>query len=572
MNNFYLQQNNLQHPFLSTSEEPAIMTNEHWFHPNLSGHKAEALLMERGIRGSFLIRPSQSNPDNFALSVKQDDGVTHIRIKKSGTHYYVNEDYLFSSLAELVKFYIENSHLLKEKEGKWITLILPLCHEGILTDLWYHGSISGREAEMLLISKGQHGSYLIRNSANNQGNYVISARVQDKVTEIKILFENDKYNIGGGPQFSSIHDLLQHYKQKPLTEASGQVITLDIPLHSTSFSPLYIKQRIEQLEKTHQTFLGRTSLWEEFDYLQQQELHHLYSRKEGSKPENIAKNRFKNLIPFDHTLVAIEDSYINASYINGEVDGSKHSYIATQGCLPTTVDDFWAMVWQEKCLVIVLLADEVEKGYNMCHCYWPNPVEPAIYGKISVMVLEETVNPHYILRHFLVNHEEDDEDRYVFHFQFKAWPEGGHIMPSNASVMLGLMEDVNLKLKELNDGGPIIVQCNNGIGRTGTYIVIDILIKLIEHQGWESKIDIQRSVQLLRAYRGGMIQSEDQYKFVYQTLLHYIETTKLRLQAASDNTRSPCSRSAKFFYSNVPLPSSPSLRTKPLDKASPKLS
>ena len=557
---------------MSTSEEPAIMTNEQWFHPNLSGHKAEALLMERGIRGSFLVRPSQSNPDNFALSVKQDDSVTHIRIKKSGIHYYVDEDCLFSSLAELIKFYVENSHLLKEKEGEWIKLILPLCHEAILTDLWYHGSIYGREAEMLLISKGRHGSYLIRNSANSQGNYVISARIQDQVTEIKILFENNKYSIGGGPQFSSIHDLVQHYKQKPLTGANGQVITLDIPLHSTSFLPLYIKQRIEQLEKAHQTFLGKTSLWEEFNYLQQQELHHLYSQKEGSKPENVAKNRFKNLIPFDHTLVTIENSYINASYINGEVNGSEHSYIATQGCLPTTVDDFWAVVWQEKCLVIVLLTNEVERGHNMCYCYWPNPVEPAIYEKISVMVLEETVNPHYILRHFLVNHEEDDEERHVFHFQFKAWPDDGNIIPSNASVTLGLMEDVNLKMKELNDAGlkpgPIIVQCSNGVGRTGTYIAIDILIKLIEHQGWESKIDIQRSVQLLRAHRGGMIQYEDQYKFVYQTLLHYIETTKLRLQAASDNTRSP--HSAEFHYSNVPLSSSPLLRTEVLGKASPK--
>lgn len=552
------------------------MTTEHWFHPNLSGHKAEALLMERGFRGSFLVRPSQSNPDNFALSVKQDDGVIHIRIQKHGTHYYVDEDYPFSSLAELVQFYIENSHLLKEKEGKWIKLILPLCPEGILTDLWYHGSIYDREAEMLLMSKGHHGSYLIRNSVNSQGSYVISVRIQDQVAEVKISFENNQYSsVGGGPQFSSLYDLLQHYKQNPLIEASGRVITLDTPLHSTSFSPLHIKQRIEQLEKPHQTFLGRTSLWKEFDYLQQQELYHLYSRKEGSKPENIVKNRFKDIIPFDHTLVAIEDSYINASYINGEVNGSEHSYIATQGCLPTTVDDFWAMVWQEKCLVIVLLANEIEKGHNMCYCYWPNPIEPATYGKISVMVLEETVNPHYILRHFLVNHEEDDEERHVFHFQFKAWPEGGHIMPFNTSVMLGLMEDVNLKMKELNDTGlkpgPIVVQCNDGIGRTGTYIVIDILIKLIEYQGWEAKIDIQRSIQLLRAHRGGMIQSEDQYKFVYQTLLHYIETTQLRLQAASDNTRSPLSRSAKFLYSNASLPSSPLLRTKVLGKASPKL-
>lgn len=218
----------------------------------------------------------------------------------------------------------------------------------------------------------------------------------------------------------------------------------------------------------------------------------------------------------DHTRVALKldvpdgpgADYINANYVSGEVPGSERTYIATQGCLPGTVLDFWKMIWQENSLVIVMTTNEVERGrvshrplilelnllllifissQNKCTRYWPEAEESKVYGHLHVMNLKEMTNPHYILREFLVHHDssEDTDGRHICQFHFKAWPDHG--VPHDPGTVLGFLSDVTLKQSTLaSEGlspGPIVVHCSAGIGRTGTFIVIDILINLISYQG-----------------------------------------------------------------------------------------
>uniref|UniRef100_A0A1X7UMB9 protein-tyrosine-phosphatase n=1 Tax=Amphimedon queenslandica TaxID=400682 RepID=A0A1X7UMB9_AMPQE len=550
------------------------MATKRWFHPNINGAKAEEMLMERGTPGSFLTRPSQNNPGDFTLSVRREHDVTHIRIQNQGDYYDLYGGEKFATLAELIQYYTENPGQLKERNGTVIELGQPLYSDEVTSERWFHGGINGREAEVLIMSKGQDGSYLVRTSAHTPGNYVLSTRVGDEISHVIIRCRDNMFDMGGGPQFRSLSDLIEHYRKTPLVETGGRVINLRSPFHSTSFLPLNIKQRVSELEKQNQDMYGKAGFWEEFEQMQQQETRHLYSRKEGVKPENRPKNRFKNILPFDHTRVILKDGYdpdvpgsdyINANYISGETPDSDCEYIATQGCLPATVNDFWRMVWQEGSLVIVMITNEVERGRNKCSRYWPSPESPEeTYGLIHVTSLEEdTANSHYILRHFLVEKrapdapEEDGgdegayESRHIFQFHFKAWPDHG--VPQDPGVVLAFMQDVNMKVQQLRslNPGPTVVHCSAGIGRTGTYIIIDVIIKLIESQGWDVDIDIQKSVQIARGQRSGMVQTEQQYKFVYRAILHYVEASTQLKQAFSQSSTGTV-QTTESLYGNAP--------------------
>ena len=130
---------------------------------------------------------------------------------------------------------------------------------------WYHSSLTGREAETLLLSKGQDGSYLVRASVHNPGYFVLSARVDERVSHVIIRNRDGLFDVGGGPQFSSLNELVEHYKKNPMVETSGAVIHLKHPFHATSFLPANIFQRVQELQKQNQEVYGKAGFWEEFE-------------------------------------------------------------------------------------------------------------------------------------------------------------------------------------------------------------------------------------------------------------------------------------------------------------------
>ena len=521
------------------------MATKRWFHPSINGPQAEKKLLEEGQDGSFLVRPSQNNPGDFTLSVRRSTEITHIRIQTGeGDYYDLYGGEKFATLGELVQYYtVEKSGQLKEKNGMVIELKHPLFCEEIATERWYHGAITSREAEYLLLSsKGQSGSYLVRSSVRSPGNYVLSARVGDEVSHVIIRRKDRLFDMGGGPKFISLVELVEHYKKNPLVETNGRVIDLKHPYHSTAFLPINIKKRISELETRNEHRYGKAGFWEEFEQMQQTEFRSTYSRKIGVLPDNRAKNRFRNILPFDHTRVVLTEGadesvpgsdYINANYINGDIPEKR--YIATQGCLQSTIGDFWRMVWQENVRVIVMITNEVERGRNRCARYWPNPGEPTEQAAVLQLVsIEETHNPYYILRQLQVTHKEKEETRSVFQYHFKAWPDHG--VPQDPGVVLGFINEVNDKLNEIDQSGlvktgPVVVHCSAGIGRTGTFIVIDCILSSIERNGsiLDHEIDIQQCVQTIRLQRSGMVQTEPQYRFIYHAVQHHVEAYKQRL-------------------------------------------
>jgi len=506
-------------------------------------------LISRGVDGSFLARPSKGNPGDFTLSVRRRDEVTHIKIQNTGDFYDLYGGEKFATLTELVLFYQENKGQLREKSGEEIQLIYPLNCADPTTERWFHGHLTGREAEKVLLDKGRNGSFLVRESQGTLGNYVLSVRSDDKVTHVMIRCEKEKYDCGGGDQFDCLTELIEHYKKNPMVETTGTVIHLKIPYNATKVNAGKIDLRVAELQKesgpsSFGSCGGKAGFWEEFESLQQQECKHLYSRKEGQRPENKAKNRYKNILPFDHTRVILRDiddkpgaDYINANYINYETDENLlvghpfKQYIATQGCVGSTRADFWQMVWQEGSRLIVMTTKEQERGKTKCAKYWPDQDSKEEYGNYLVVNTSEETSKDYTLRVFHVSRKdmEQDEPRKIFHFHFLGWPDHG--TPEDPGSVLNFLHDVNIKQESFDSAGPIIVHCSAGIGRTGTFIVIDMIIDQIRMLGLDCEIDIQRTIQMVRSQRSGLVQTEAQYKFVYLAVQHHIETLSQRLAA-----------------------------------------
>ncbi|KAK1157226.1 tyrosine-protein phosphatase non-receptor type 11b isoform X1 [Acipenser oxyrinchus oxyrinchus] len=557
------------------------MTSRRWFHPNITGIEAEQLLLTRGVHGSFLARPSKSNPGDFTLSVRRNDEVTHIKIQNSGDYYDLYGGEKFATLAELVQYYTEQQDLLREKNGDVIELKYPLNCKDPTSERWYHGHLSGKDAEKLLTEKGKPGSFLVRESQSKPGDFVLSVLTNEekhenvdrktKVTHVMIRYQQDgKYDVGGGERFDTLTDLVEHYKKNPMVEKSGIVVHLKQPFNATRINAANIENRVKELNKVaDHTEKPKQGFWEEFEMLQQQECKLLYPRKEGQKPENKSKNRYKNILPFDTTRVELRDAdadvpgaeYINANYIrsvheDGRLPDECKVYIATQGCLQNTVNDFWNMVYQENTHVIVMTTKEVERGRNKCVRYWPDVDSQKEYGLLCVRNMEERPAQDYVLRELEITRlDREEPPRYIWHYQYLSWPDHG--VPNEPGGVLSFLDQVNQAQQSIPYTGPIVVHCSAGIGRTGTIIVIDILVDIISRQGLDCDIDVPKTIQMVRRQRSGMVQTEAQYKFIYMAVQQYIDTVQKRLEEEQRN------KTKEREYSNIRYPPTENTKLRP---------
>ncbi|XP_068699267.1 tyrosine-protein phosphatase non-receptor type 11-like [Montipora capricornis] len=519
------------------------MPSRRWFHSYISGYDAEKLLLERGFDGSYLVRPSKSNPGDFTLSVRRDGEVTHIKIQNVGDFYDLYGGEKFATLSELIQFYTENHGQLKEKNGQIIEMKYPLNSTDPTTERWFHGHMSGKEAETMILDKGKNGSFLVRESQSKPGDFVLTVRLEDKITHVMIRHHNDgKYDVGGGEKFEDLTDLVEHYKKNPMVEKSGTVVQLRTPFNATRINAAAIEDRVKVLQKENSGVSGKAGFYEEFEVLQKQECKHLYSRKEGERPENKAKNRYKNILPFDHSRVILHDrdpnvigsDYVNANFVGpSDCEESAKRYIAAQGCLPSTVEDFWNMVFQENSRIIVMTTKEVERGRNKCTRYWPDPDTTKEVNSFHIRYLQEFEYSDYTLREFELTSDTNPIPRTIYQFHYIGWPDHG--VPKDPSPVLNILHEVNTRQQSIPSAGPIIVHCSAGIGRTGTFIVIDTLVNMIKEQGLDCEIDISKSIQNVRAQRSGMVQTEAQYEFIYKAIQHYISTETARLNSDNPN-------------------------------------
>ncbi|XP_076588386.1 receptor-type tyrosine-protein phosphatase beta isoform X2 [Chaetodon auriga] len=246
-------------------------------------------------------------------------------------------------------------------------------------------------------------------------------------------------------------------------------------------------------------------------------------------PENRGKNRYNNILPYDSTRVKLSyvdddpsSDYINASYIPG--NNFRREYIATQGPLPGTKDDFWKMVWEQNVHNIVMVTQCVEKGRVKCDHYWPFDQDPLYYGDLIVQMLSESVLPEWTIREFSICSEEQlSFTRLVRQFHYTVWPDHG--VPETTQSLIQFVRTVRDYVNRSPGSGPTVVHCSAGVGRTGTFIVLD---RVLQQLDTKDTLDIYGSVFDLRLHRSHMVQTECQYSYLHQCVWDVLRARKLR--------------------------------------------
>ncbi|XP_053742934.1 protein tyrosine phosphatase receptor type Fa isoform X1 [Synchiropus splendidus] len=276
------------------------------------------------------------------------------------------------------------------------------------------------------------------------------------------------------------------------------------------------------IQKLTQTPLGEsvTAMELEFKKLASSKAH--TSRFiSANLPCNKFKNRLVNIMPFESARVCLQpirgvegSDYINASFIDGY--RQQKAYMATQGPLAETTEDFWRMLWEHNSTIVVMLTKLREMGREKCHQYWPAE-RSARYQYFVVDPMAEYNMPQYILREFKVTDARDGQSRTIRQFQFTDWPEQG--VPKTGEGFIDFIGQVHKTKEQFGQDGPITVHCSAGVGRTGVFITLSIVLERMRYEG---VVDLFQTVKTLRTQRPAMVQTEDQYQLCYRAALEYL--------------------------------------------------
>ncbi|KAG8435500.1 hypothetical protein GDO86_013438 [Hymenochirus boettgeri] len=241
----------------------------------------------------------------------------------------------------------------------------------------------------------------------------------------------------------------------------------------------------------------------------------------GNLPANMKKARVIQIIPYDFNRVILSmkrgeeyTDYINASFIDGY--RQKDYFIATQGPLPHTVEDFWRMVWEWKSHTIVILTELQEREQEKCFQYWP--LEGTVtHGEVNIEMKNDRLLDTISMRDFVVTSSQDKQTRLVRQFHFHGWPEIG--IPAEGKGMIDLIAAVQ-KQQQQTGNHPIVVHCSAGAGRTGTFIALSNILERVKAEGL---LDVFQTVKSLRMQRPHMVQTLEQYEFCYKVVQDFID-------------------------------------------------
>uniref|UniRef100_A0A669NXR6 Protein tyrosine phosphatase receptor type N2 n=1 Tax=Phasianus colchicus TaxID=9054 RepID=A0A669NXR6_PHACC len=233
----------------------------------------------------------------------------------------------------------------------------------------------------------------------------------------------------------------------------------------------------------------------------------------AQQEENIQKNRSRAVVPYDHSRICLkaENSHDNSDYINAspimDHDPRNPAFIATQGPLPATVADFWQMVWENGCVVIVMLTPLTESGVKQCYHYWPDEGSNLYHIYEVNLVSEHIWCEDFLVRSFYLKNLQTNETRTVTQFHFLSWND--QRVPASTRSLLDFRRKVNKCYR--GRSCPVVVHCSDGAGRSGTYILIDMVLNKMAKGAKE--IDIAATLEHLRDQRPGMVQTKEQFEF-----------------------------------------------------------
>ncbi|KAM4702249.1 receptor-type tyrosine-protein phosphatase V-like isoform 1-T2 [Discoglossus pictus] len=240
----------------------------------------------------------------------------------------------------------------------------------------------------------------------------------------------------------------------------------------------------------------------------------------GELPANALKNRYPHILPYDHSRVKLtptdvdsNSGYINANYILGFHGVTE--YISTQAPTPASILDFWRMIWEHQVKNIVMLTVCEEHGEVLCDQYWPS--DSASYGPLIVCCISKQVFKDWTLHRFTLQHSGNSKVRTVCHLQYTAWPDRS--IPKSPKSLITFVELVREQVQSVRESEPTVVHCSAGVGRSGTFIALDVALQQLSSGGW---VDIFSVVHQMRLSRYLMLQTAEQYIFVHRCILEKV--------------------------------------------------
>ncbi|XP_028985223.1 tyrosine-protein phosphatase non-receptor type 2a [Betta splendens] len=253
-----------------------------------------------------------------------------------------------------------------------------------------------------------------------------------------------------------------------------------------------------------------------------------YSYRVARLPANRNLNRYRDVSPYDHSRVKLENSendYINASLVM--VEEAQRAYILSQGPLRNTCGHFWLMIWEQCTKAVIMLNRVIEKGSEKCAQYWPTSEEAQMSFTDTgfiVRLLSEEDRSYYTIRVLELQNTKTGDLREIYHFHYTTWPDFG--VPESPASFLNFLFKVRESGSLDPEHGPSVVHCSAGIGRSGTFALVDTCLILMSKRQNPSSVDIQKVLLDMREYRMGLIQTPDQLRFSYMAV---IEGAKLIL-------------------------------------------
>ncbi|KAK7101440.1 hypothetical protein V1264_019822 [Littorina saxatilis] len=263
-----------------------------------------------------------------------------------------------------------------------------------------------------------------------------------------------------------------------------------------------------------------------------------FSLKNGQRDENYYKNRFNSILPYDKNRVELEQvdgddasDYVNASFVRGYK--SEKAYIAAQGPKVNTQDDFWRMVWQEGVAHIVMLTNVKEGNKPKCYEYWPAQGDKLTTEHMEVTGVEEETRAHFVIRTFDLKQTEGSEKRRVKQYHYQSWMD--HEVPAT-TPLVNFWRYVRSRALRTAQAPPLVVHCSAGVGRTGTFIALDIIYDQAQQ---EAEVNMYNTVDRLRDDRCHMVQNKNQYAFLHEAVVEAYMSGDSRIQMSDMDTVLP---------------------------------